>query len=59
MDLGAARFYENYNRAVGLASDPPFEMKEEPQLDLDEEMIAYHVDHHTHLSTILCFTYGI
>lgn len=53
VDFGAARFYENYNRAVGLPSEPaPFEIKDEPKLHLDEDVIAYHV-RHRHLSNHL------
>lgn len=44
LDFGAARFCENYNRAVGMAADPPpFDIKDEPKLHLDEDVMAYHV----------------
>lgn len=44
LDFGAARFCENYNRALGIMAEPPaFEIKDEPQVHLDEDIIAYHV----------------
>ncbi len=44
LDFGAARFCENYNRAVGMAADPtPFDIKDEAKLHLDEDVMTYHV----------------